>query len=97
MNNLRIIGTKKNNLRIMNINLSVCYSTQTSAHYIACKELTLPKAVVLGLNLKVQGCLRSWQLIFAESAHCSPRSHCVASVARLSESSELKPVQTNYG
>ena len=56
MNNLRIIGTKKNNLRIMNINLSVCYSTQTSAHYIACKELTLPKAVDLGLNLKVQGC-----------------------------------------
>ena len=47
MNNLRIIGTKM-------LSIAVQY-TKTFAHYIACKELTLPKAVVLGLNLKAQG------------------------------------------
>ena len=40
-------------MRIVNIELSVM--VHTFAHYIACKELTLPKAAVLGLKLKPQG------------------------------------------
>ena len=50
--------------------------TQTSAHYTYI-ELTIPKAVVLGLNLNVQGCSDVMAINFAESAYCSPCGHSV--------------------
>ena len=59
MNNLRIIGTIYNKYIIHCLIITVYTKT------CICKELTLPKAVVLGLNLKAHG--RSWQLIFAVS------------------------------
>ena len=58
MNKLRIIVTKRNNLRIMNIKLSLCHSTQLRLLHttLQCNFATLTKPAVLGLNLKAQGC-----------------------------------------
>ena len=60
MNNLRIIGTERNNFRIMNIKLSLYHSIQlrllhTTCRPLQCNSATLPKPAVLGLNLKAQG------------------------------------------
>ena len=50
MNNLRIIGTK---MRIIHCLVHKDFCTLHCMRI--CKELTVPKAVVLGLNLKAQG------------------------------------------
>ena len=46
-----------NNLRIIHCLFVTVHKDFCTLHCMRiCKELTLPKAVVLGLNLKAQGC-----------------------------------------
>ena len=53
---MRIIGTKMNNLRIIHCLFVTVHKYFCTLHCMRiCKELTLPKAVVLGVNLKAQG------------------------------------------
>ena len=87
MNNLRIIGTKMNNLRkhclIVTVHKDFC--TLHCMHI--CKELTLPKAVVLGVNLKAQGCAEVMAINYPTHA-CTARGkviefvHCLLSVCQ---------------
>ena len=52
MNNLRIIGTKMRIIHCLIVTVHKDFCTLRCM--CICKELTLPKAIVLGLNLKAQ-------------------------------------------
>ena len=68
MNNLRTIGTKMYNLRKIHCLIVTVHKDFCTLHCMRiCKELTLPKAVVLGLNLKTQGRAEVMAINFAVS------------------------------
>ena len=76
------------------LSIAVQY-TKTFAHYIACKELTLPKAVVLGLNLKGQG---RAEVMAIKSAHCSPRgAHVDQTLCESLRVQSQSQYRLNYG